>query len=311
MTAEKSHENAEGLKETAKAETELGIPKPISEMANSNQADVDNLKKALTKPSPKPISPIIISLIFLILGTLSLALSILTSSQVLAFLGLGLTFWGALFLLIRPVSYVKSTLLDATAISAYTTIDRIIQDLEYKGKSFYIPPYPKDVFIPDHLRGLKELIAFIPADDSTPLPSIEEMARSKFIIKNPKGICIIPPGSGLVEQIGKELRTDPARMNLETLCETLPQIILESFRLAKEIEMKTEQNQVHLRILDSVYKPLYLQEGMKSVYSLGCPVVSAIACEIAIVTGKLVSIDSMQISLDAQTITVTYKITEA
>jgi hypothetical protein len=39
------------------------------------------------------------------------------ASTVLAFIGLGLTFWGALFLFARPIKFVKSILLDFTAIS--------------------------------------------------------------------------------------------------------------------------------------------------------------------------------------------------
>jgi hypothetical protein len=251
-----------------------------------------------------------ISIVFMVPGIISLIFSITTGSQVLAFIGLGLTFWGALFLLIRPTVYVKGSLLDATAISTYITIDRIIKDLRYKGKTYYIPPYPKDVYLPEHLKGLKEMIAFISAETTTTLPSIEEIAKRKFILENPKGICIAPPGLGLANQIEKELRIDPTKTDLETLCEILPRIVLENFQLAKEIEMKTENNQVYLRITGSVYKDLYRQEELRSVYFLGCPIASAMACEIAKTTGRMITLQSVKVSPDAQIIEVNYRVTE-
>ena len=69
----------------------------------------------------------------------SFAPSISGNSQVLAFIGLGLVFWGGLFLLIRPVSYVKSEILDTTTLSNYRTLDRILKNLHIYGEGFYIP----------------------------------------------------------------------------------------------------------------------------------------------------------------------------
>jgi hypothetical protein len=271
-----------------------------------SQQEAENLKN-LRKP--KRVSPAgKIGVIFIIPGILSLALSIINSSQVLAFIGLGLTFWGAVFLLVRPTTYVQGSLLDATAISLYTTIDRIIKDLKYKGKSFYIPPYPKQAYLPEHLKGLKEMIVFISADGSTGLPSIEEMAENKFILQNPKGISITPPGLGLLNQFENELKIDPTQIDLQTLCETLPQLILENFQLAKEIEMKPADNEVNLRISGSIFRSLYLEEGLKSVYSCGCPLVSAIACAIAKTTGKIVTINSSILEQETDTIKVSYHI---
>jgi hypothetical protein len=207
----------------------------------------------------------------------------------LAFIGLGLTFWGALFFFVRPLKYVQSSILNSSVISSYSTIDRIIQDLKYKGKSYYIPPYPEEVYLPEHLRGLKDMIVFISADSGMGMPSIEEIAKSSFLLENPKGMCIAPPGLGLLTLFEEELKVDITEIGLDDLCDSLPKLILENFQLAKEIEIKTEKNQVYLRIQDSAYKNLYSEEkNLKSVHLLGCPLVSAIACTIAKSTGKIV-----------------------
>jgi hypothetical protein len=296
-----SSDKTQTTEETEDKSVELKNTQYLIETIKQLQTDIEKLKLELRKARRIPSGKI--GLIFIVPGALSLVFSILKNSQVLAFIGLGLTFWGALFFFVRPIKYVKSTLLDSTAISSYSTIDRIIKDLKYKGKSYYIPPYPKEVYLPEHLKGLKNMIVFISADSGPGMPSIEEMAKSGFLLENPKGICVAPPGLGLLTQFEKELRTDITKLDLKELCETLPPIILENFQLAKEIEMKTEKNQVHLKIFDSIYTNLYGREqNLKSVHFLGCPLISAITCAIAKTTGKIVTIHQDNVSPDGQTI---------
>jgi hypothetical protein len=180
--------------------------------------------------------------------------------------------------------------------------------LKFKGESYYIPPYPKEVYLPEYLKGLKENVVFISADTGG-MPPVEELAKSKFLLENPNGICVAPPGLGLLALFEKELRKDVVKLQLGELCESLPPLIVESFQLVKEMEMKAEDNQVYVKMLDSAYKNLYTaEENLKSVHFLGCPLVSAIACAIAKATGRMVTIQKDNISLDGQTIEVWYNL---
>jgi len=154
------------------------------------------------------------------------------------------------------------------------------------------------------------MIVFVSADEDTELPSIEEIAESRFILDNPDGIIVSPPGLGLVEQFERELRTDLTKIKLEELCEVLPKTIQEDLQLAKEVDMKTEDNQVHLKITDSIYKALYRKADLQSVRFLGSPLESAIACAIAKSTGKPVTIQESNISPDAEAVEVNYRIVE-
>ncbi len=287
---------------------ELSTTQYLIETIKQLQTEVENLK--LETRNLRRISSSKISIAFIVPGALALIFSIRNDSPVLAFIGLGLTFWGALFFFIRPIRYVQSSLLDSTAISTYTTIDRILKDLKFKGKSYYIPPYPKEVYLPEYLKGLKETVVFISAD-SGGIPSIEELAKGKFLLEDPDGICIAPPGLGLLALFEKELRKDATKIELNELCESLPSLILENFQLAKETQMRTEENQIYLKIFDSIYKNLYSkEENLKSVHFLGCPLVSAIACAITKTTGKIVTIHKNEISPDGQTIEVWYSFIE-
>ena len=293
--------------------TELETAKQLVQSVDELQKETKNLKKQIQTLNRS--STLKISIVFIVPGILSLVFSIITQSQVLAFVGLGLTFWGALFYLVRPIAYVRGSLLSTTAATLYQTVDRITRDLNCKGKPIYIPPYPKEVYLPQHLSGLKETVIFIPADANQATPSIEEIATSKFITKNPKGVILFPPGSTFLTQLGQAsridiMRTDITKMNLEDLCNTLPQTIIENFQLAKEIEMKTENNQIHLKMTNSVYKNLYREENLKSIRLIGDPLVSAVACAIARVSGKQVTIQAMDISPDSQTIQATLEVKE-
>jgi len=302
-----SPEKNQRTEETEDKSAELTTTQYLIEIIKQLQTEVEGLKAELRKAKHIPSGKI--GIMLLVPGTLSLIFSILYNSQVLAFIGLGLTFWGALFFFVRPTRYVASSLLDSTAISSYSTIDRIVKDLKYKGKSYYIPPYPKEVYLPEYLKGLKQMIVFISADSGVSMPSLEEIAKSRFLLENPKGICVAPPGLGLLTQLEKELQREITKLELSELCETLPHLILENFELAKEIEMKPEENQVYLKIFDSVYKNLYTgEEKFRSVHFLGCPLVSAIACAVAKTTGKIVTIHRDKVYPDGETIEVWYSI---
>ena len=296
------------MKETEESPSEITTTQYLIETIKQLQTDNANLKLGLKKA--KGTSSGKIGIAFIVLGALAIIFSIVVNSNVLALIGLSLTFWGALFFFITPVKYVESSLLDSTAISTYTSIDRIIKDLKFKGKSYYIPPYPKEVYLPEYMKGLKDPVVFISADTGG-MPSMEELAKSKFLLENPSGICLAPPGLGLLTKFEKELGRAIAELQLEELCESLPPIIVGSLQLAKEINMRLEDNQVHVMMLDSTYKRLYTaEENLKSIHYLGCPLASAIACAIAKATGKMVTIEKDNVYPDGQTIEVQYRLIE-
>jgi hypothetical protein len=299
--------SSETKEETEYKITELETTRYLVEALKQMQTDVESLKLEIRSMRRIPSGKIGIA--FIVPGALALIFSILNNSNVLAFIGLGLTFWGALFFFVRPIRYVQSSLLDSTAISIYTTIDRMVKDLKFKGKSYYIPPYPKEVYLPEYLKGLKETVVFISAGAGG-MPSVEELAESKFLLEKSNGICVAPPGLGLLAHFEKELKREITGLQINELCESLPHLITESLQLAKSVEIKPEDDQVYVKIFDSAYKGIYMDENLKSIHFLGCPLVSAIACAIAKTTGKIITIQKDAISPDGQTIEVWYRFVE-
>ena len=246
----------------------------------------------------------IIGYILLLFGAISLMASIIYVSSILAFIGLGLTFWGALLLFIRPTKLVKANLLDSTAISSLTTINRIIDDLKYKGKAIYLPPR--------YLKGLKGGTIFIPSKKEIIIPPAEEVAEEKVFLKNPNGIYLTPLGLGLVNLYEKELGTDFAKANLNYLQNNLPKLFIEDLEIAEDLEINVEANMIQVKITGSIYKN-FCKEARKLPNicgSLGCPLCSSIACALTRAAGKPVIIENNSFSDDANTIEVCYRIIE-
>lgn len=239
--------------------------------------------------------------ILLLVGVISFVSAVLMNSQILAFIGLGLTFWGALLFLITPLRYVEGSLLGSTAFPSYQTINRMVKDLKITDHGYHVPPFPKNAYLPDHLKGLKEMIVFIPASNDAQMPSIEEMAESKFLLKNPQGVLVIPPGAGVLSKIENDFKTDFTNMDLNNLCEVLPRYILDNLGLAKEMDMDLQENFVNVKVFGSLYKDLYSNEAnLKSISILGCPIISAVACALAKATGKSVTLQKVQVFPNGQ-----------
>jgi len=277
----------------------------------------------------KPIrNSIRIALLFLTSGITLFVLSVFLGSQIICVIGLGLIFWGTLFLLITPLKYVEGNFLVTSTLPAYMTIDRLLKDLNPKNEAYNIPSCPRKVYLPEHLKGLRETVTFIPAEDSTGMAEITEIeddiedkflfknpkellmsiARGKFLIENPKGLLITSPGIGLLDKIEQKRNIDLTKIPPTELDEILPSLLNELY-LTKEIKMTTNENSVTLQINDSLYRNLYSQKyNLKSINIIGCPIVSAVACAIAESTGKPTLIQKIKSSPDGKIITATFKI---
>ena len=233
----------------------------------------------------------------LILGAVSLSSSIIYSSIIPAFIGLGLAFWGALLLYIKPTRYVKADLLDSTAISTLTAIDRVTTELNYEGKGIYLPPR--------YLKEIKGGTVFIPSNKEITIPPVEEVTEEKVFLKNPNGICLTPAGLGLTNLYEDELGTDFARVDFNYLQNNMPKLFIENLEIAENLELSMEGSTIHVKIVGSIYAD-FCRELRKTTpnicSSFGCPLCSSIALALARTTGKPITIEKTEQSEDGKTI---------
>ena len=231
-----------------------------------------------------------------IIGGLSLTLSVVFTSTVLAFIGLGLTFWGALLLFIRPRHYVRSDLMDSTALSSLTTIDRMITSLGYTQKGVYIP-----------VDNAEKAVVFIPAQPLKKIPNLDLVGKQTFL-KDPEGIAMVPPGLALANLFERELKVKFSDWSLEKMVEQLPRLLIENLEMVQDCTIKIDGDKVDFTFVESVYSEFCsrLRDSTKVCSSLGCPMCSAMACVLAEVTHRPVEFDKDKYTTDGGTVESSY-----
>ena len=135
---------------------------PLIRRIEQLETEKEALRLQLWKTRRKP--PGIIGYAVLLVGATALITSFIYSSNIIAMIGLGLSFWGILFLYAKPVQYMKAGLIDSTAIASLTTIDRVLADLNYQGKGIYLPP--------KYLKDFKSGTVFLPSKKETQIPAV-------------------------------------------------------------------------------------------------------------------------------------------
>jgi len=256
--------------------------KTLEELHRENEL----IKRELQKS--KQTAPNRIAIGFLASGVIALLASIVTSSTVLAFIGLGLVFWGALFLYIRTSSFVKPILLDSSVISPLVSLNKIINDLGYGEKSVYLPS--------TYVSEAKEETIFV---------------LSKR--ENLKGIHLTPPGLSLTNLFEKELGTNFTKVDLNYLKNNLPKLLTEDLEIANNLKLNVENDMVHIKIEGSIYAGLCkeLRNSTPSACRLfGCPLCSSITLAITRSTGKPVIIENIETSEDGKTVKTNLRLLE-
>ncbi|MBX5327643.1 MAG: hypothetical protein ACQXXH_01545 [Candidatus Bathyarchaeia archaeon] len=250
--------------------------------------------------------PKLTSWLLITLGALALVSSVAFVSQILAFIGLGLTLWGTILLYITPEEYTKTAILDTTITTLLTTIEKIIQDGNYTGKAVYLPP--------KYLKDFESSKAYLTKEKTTPLPQPEQTQQQEnpSILTNSNSILLTPPGADLVKLFEKTLGTSFTKVDLPFLENNLPKLLIEDLELTENTEIQTNNNKIQVKIENITYKNTSNQlKKLTTVTNLlGCPTSSAIACALAKATGKPIEIGKHQISNDGKTITIVYNIIE-
>lgn len=209
------------------------------------------------------------SLGLLMLGCVALFEAVVSSSTVLAFIGLGFTFWGLLFLFVRATSFAKAELIDSTALSSIQTIDRILNDLKYYGRGIYLMSETNE-----------EVRLFVPASkDSTNVPPPGAIGDSIFV-SDPRGLLLLPPGMELARLFLDHLTKHDKKLTLKKLQERLPWVLTHDLEIMEGFEIRIDGDMVHTKSVGSLYSDFCNEVRLKTrvCQAFGCPVCSAIAC---------------------------------
>lgn len=245
----------------------------------------------------------LVAYMLLLLGLIMLLLSAPYESYFSALIGLGLTFWGALLLYLKPTKYVKQELLTATASSTLSNIEKVLAKTKFHGKGIYLPP--------KRLKNHESSLVFIPSKPDIALPNPEETEEEKLSPTRSKNIFLVPPGLALSKLFEKNLGKPFTEANLNSLQAELPRLF-EQLEITKKMRFETEDDNVVVEITNHIFRDL-CQETRKlprTFEAVGCPLSSAIACALAKATGKPIIIDNEEHSQDGETTRIQYRILE-
>ncbi|MEM2868544.1 MAG: hypothetical protein QXR84_08715 [Candidatus Bathyarchaeia archaeon] len=246
----------------------------------------------------------IVASIMLIMGALSFYISVFYASSILAFIGLGLTFWGSLLLYIAPSRYIKLELLNAVAVQNLTNIEKVIANMELNEKGIYLPP--------KYLKDFESSLIFIPSKTNYTLPEPEEIDEEKLYSKNPEGVFLTPPGLALLKLFEKELGTSFLRADLNYIQNYMPKLFIEDLEISENVEIDIEDNIVTIEITDHIFSEICWEtRKMERTHKvIGCPLCSAIACALAKATGKPIIMLDEEINEGEKVTKIKYQILE-
>lgn len=221
--------------------------------------------------------------IMVLIGALSLITATFYESYILAFIGLALTFWGALLFYIAT-KHVSLDFLNATALSALQNVERILTNEKTEATGVYLPPN----CLPDY----KSSLVFVPLQQKGVLPRIEETDEGTLNLKEPAGIVLTPPGFLISRLLEQKLGVSFAQLSLEDLLEKLPNLLIEKTAMAEKVELTIEGNIIKVEVSNGVFGQLCaeMKNLPKTHEILGCPFTSAIACALAKSSGKPITI---------------------
>jgi uncharacterized protein YuzE len=246
----------------------------------------------------------IIAYVMLALGAVSLASSVFYASSILAFIGLGLAFWGALLLYITPTRYVKLDLLNAIAPSTLVNIEKMLTILKLNEKGIYLPP--------KYLKDFESGLIFIPSKANQKLPKPEEIDEEKLYSENPAGLFLTPPGLALSKFFEKELGTSFTKTDINYIQNNLPKLLIEDLEIAEDVEIEAMGDLITVKITKHIFNEICEETKKlpKTHEALGCPLTSAIACALAKATGKPIIIEKEEQVEDGETTKIQYRIME-
>lgn len=259
-----------------------------------------------------------VSFIMLIAGLFVLIASFLSNSSIAAIIGLGLTFWGALLLYIRPEESTRKILLEAAISPSLTTLNQIIQELGYNGDVTYLPP--KYFANPETTKICVSQHKYA----SLPTPEQIQLYENQLLAVDLQVMILIPPGIELSRLLEKALGKSFIKTDLETLQQKLPKIFIEDLEIAETLGIQTQNDvtekrdnsqassavrntTIHARIAKPVNGVAFTGTTEPSI---DCPICSAIAIAIAKATDKPVRIIDTSSSEDGDIIEASYLVIE-
>ena len=182
-------------------------------------------------------------------GAAALVISIIYTSSLLAFIGLGLVFWGLIIKYITNEIYTKKPLLDSSVMSYSAILDEILAELNYSGKAVYLPP--------KYLKKLESNIVYIPKNTNAKLPVPEQVLHEdKIFAANQEFALLKPPGDELARLFSRALHVSFEKVDLKYFERNVPRLLIDVMETAENVNIKINGSLVNVTLENSVFSDM-------------------------------------------------------
>jgi hypothetical protein len=239
----------------------------------------------------------------LMTGVVMIVLSALNGSSFLAILGVSIAFWSLLLLYLTPTKNVFLDLLNASASTSGSNIERSLIEFNSAEKGVYLPPH--------NLRNFESSLVFVPKTPQTALPAPDETSDKLFTEKK-NGLFLTPPGFALSMMFEHELGLSFTKIDLPQMQRMITRLI-HNLEFAEDAQVRIQDRTITLEVTDSIFNTL-CQETSNSQprthAQVGCILASAFACAFAKASGKPITIQKDTLNPDTKTLIIEYRMEE-
>jgi hypothetical protein len=244
-----------------------------------------------------------IAALFLVsFGIFFILISLLVSSSIVGILSIAMLFWGFVLFYITPEKQVSAALFAISMKPQITNIERFLVEYNFTQNGIYLPP-----------KSLKEIdssLVFVSKSSETKvLDSIQDDAQ---MFTKLGGAYLTPPGFPFCSFLENRLSKSFTKIELSELTQILNKLFIEELELSGRLSLLIDGNAITIEIgnnlLTSACGETNNQPHMHKL--VGCVLSSTIACILAKVIGKPISITKEKIATQTKITEITYEIVE-
>jgi hypothetical protein len=265
----------------------------IEQEKNMLQSEIRKLKR---KPEGK------IGYFFLLLGLFLITAALVYNYLLAAIIGISILFWGGILLFIKPIRFVRIDILNSTVLEHLLNLHNFLRELEYRGNPRYIST-----------RNLQSQVVsiYIPKSDSVYQKKEHHQSHDRLISDTGDLIKLTPPGLGVSKLIAKELSINFQRLNVDYLQEKIEESIVSGLEIAETFRMEISPPTIQVKIGRNKFYEISDQLiELETNQIIGDPLVSSIACILALVTHHPIIIEKISIEPKKKIMNITYTVEE-
>lgn len=271
----------------------------VEEKIKILEAQNSRLQSELSKVKRKPEGEV--AYILLALGLILSTLAVIHSHNVSAFLGIALTFWGALLLYAKPANFIRKEILEKSIEGFMTDMEHFLEKQNFVG-------IPKYVSL-GTLAGFKKVKIVLTKTDSSQLPSDEQLSDDRMFLDEPPAMILKPPGFELSKLIEQELNVDLLSMSISDLLKHLEKALVEGLEIAKSFKAEFHDDIVQAIFQDTTFDAIIKQIDINgTIKYIGDPLISAVACILVLNTRQMMVIKTIEFDDLNNSTTVIYEI---